>query len=145
MIEMKLSDKQKYYLNKLWHIYGNNGKKHSHCNHRYIQNFIEHDEDTKQFYLASPKNDLTEECMYDVDTVLRMATSDILVTAYGKITRAWTKHKKYGYGCAECCNGDRCDENCRARYNRKAKNCPHCMGEGWIRYDSNPKEFFPFK
>lgn len=40
----------------------------------------------------------------------------------------WTK-KQYGYGCAECCTGDRCDEDCTAKYRRG--NCPHCKN-GWI-------------
>ena len=65
-----LTDMQKDKLLKLWFIYGNNGKKHSHCNHRYIQNILEHREDTESFYRQSTKNDLTEECVNAVKNVL---------------------------------------------------------------------------
>lgn len=69
--QVKLNIEQLKALEKLWFIYGNNGKKHSHCNHRYIQNFIEAGEDTKEFYLSSPKNDLTQECIDEVDKILK--------------------------------------------------------------------------
>lgn len=67
---IELSTKKRQSLSKLWFIYGNKGKKHSHCNHRFIQNLIEHGEDTRDFYLQSPKNDITEECIVEVDKVL---------------------------------------------------------------------------
>jgi len=58
---------------------------------------------------------------------------DKYIMAYGLKTKTWGLHENYGYGCAECCNGD-CDcegeERCRLRGRRK--NCPHCKGEGWI-------------
>lgn len=47
---VKITEEQKKHLIKLWFIYGNNGKKHTHFNHRYIQNFIEHNEDSEDFY-----------------------------------------------------------------------------------------------
>jgi flagellar biosynthesis/type III secretory pathway protein FliH len=55
----------------------------------------------------------------------------IIVKAFGLETRTWTYKDEYGYGCAECCNGDRCDEDCTAKYRRP--NCPHCKGRGWIK------------
>ena len=54
------------------------------------------------------------------------------ILAFGLKTRTWTLHKDYGYGCSECCNGDRCDDDCVAKYKRQDKNCPHCQGKGWI-------------
>ena len=67
-----LTDEQRKALNKLWHIYGNHGKKVTHCNHRFIQNFLEHGEDTREFYLSSTKNDLTKECIDEVDKILNL-------------------------------------------------------------------------
>lgn len=54
------------------------------------------------------------------------------IKAYGLVTRYWTFSEKHGYGCAECCNGDRCDEDCTAVYKGRRKECPHCKGHGWI-------------
>lgn len=65
-----LTDTQRKGLEKLWFVYGNEGKKHSHCNHRYIQNFLEQGEDTESFYKQSAKNDLTQECVDAVKAVL---------------------------------------------------------------------------
>lgn len=53
------------------------------------------------------------------------------IEAFGLKTRIWISHRLYGYGCAECCTGDRCEEDCTAVYKRK--NCPHCKGKGWIK------------
>ncbi len=66
-----LTNQQQKGLEKLWFIYGNNGKKHTHCNHRYIQNFLEHGEDTENFYKQSPKSDLTDECINEVKEILK--------------------------------------------------------------------------
>lgn len=71
-----------------------------------------------------------------------------VITAYGLKTRVWTYHSTYGYGCSECCNGDRCDKDCDAVYSRK--DCPHCKGRGWIpkmaRLDKkNKMEFYQKK
>lgn len=60
------------------------------------------------------------------------------ITAYGLKTRVWTFNEKYGYGCSECCTGDRCDEDCNGKttpYHGRRRQCPHCKGKGWI-----PKE-----
>jgi hypothetical protein len=54
------------------------------------------------------------------------------ILAYGLETRTWWFNDKYGYGCAECCNGDRCDEDCTAKYKGRRKDCPHCKGKGFI-------------
>lgn len=54
------------------------------------------------------------------------------IKAFGLTTRVWTYHTVYGYGCAECCTGDRCDEDCTAKYKGRRKDCPHCKGKGWI-------------
>jgi hypothetical protein len=55
------------------------------------------------------------------------------IEVFGLKTRVWTYHQKYGYGCAECCTGDRCDEDCDAPYKGRRKECPHCKGNGWIK------------
>lgn len=79
---MTITEDQKKKLMKLWFVYGNNGKKHTHHNHRYIQNFIEHDEDTEDFYRKADKSrtkkagidwstvQLTEECVEAVKQIL---------------------------------------------------------------------------
>lgn len=55
------------------------------------------------------------------------------ILAYGLETRTWALHPKYGYGCAECCTGDRCEENSSTEpYHGKRNECPHCKGTGWI-------------
>ena len=56
------------------------------------------------------------------------------IKAFGLTTRFWTLSDKWGYGCAECCNGDHDeDEDCDHTYYRK--NCPHCKGKGWIKIE----------
>lgn len=65
-----VDDAKRKELEKLWFIYGNNGKKHSHCNHRYIQNILEQGQDTEMFYKKSKKNDLTQECVDAVKKVI---------------------------------------------------------------------------
>lgn len=85
---MELSEEQRKQLNKLWFIYGNNGKKHSHSNHRFIQNLLTNGEDDREFYLAGPanmrekgysedkiqKDALTQECIDAVDKILNDGT-----------------------------------------------------------------------
>ena len=77
-----LTDKQRVALQKLWFIYGNNGKKHTYHNHRYIQNILEHGENTEEFYRSADSTvakkagidwstqELTEECVSKVKEVL---------------------------------------------------------------------------
>jgi len=80
---MQLTENQIKELTKLWFIYGNNGKKHTHHNHRYIQNFLEHGEDTEEFYKSANKTrtlkaginwdtiELTDECVNAVKFILK--------------------------------------------------------------------------
>lgn len=73
-----LNPRQRIALNKLWFIYGNDGKKHTHNNHRYIQNILEKGEDTEEFYrngdysqyIDLSKIQLTDECLEKVKEVL---------------------------------------------------------------------------
>ncbi len=59
-----------------------------------------------------------------------------VIKVNGLMTRVWTYHNAYGYGCYECCNGDDCDCNPKITpYHGRRKDCPHCKGKGWI-----PKE-----
>lgn len=41
MKNLTLSDKERAELNKLWHVYGNNGPKSNHAQHRFIQEILE--------------------------------------------------------------------------------------------------------
>lgn len=71
-----MTEEQRVELKKIWFLYGNKGKKHTHFNHRFIQNLIEHDEDTRDFYLESPQQKnpllmLTAECINRVDQILK--------------------------------------------------------------------------
>jgi uncharacterized protein (DUF3820 family) len=82
---IQLTDEQRNKLNKLWFIYGNNGKKHSHSNHRFIQNILSRGEDDRKFYLDGINNmrekgysedkiqadALTQECINAVDEILK--------------------------------------------------------------------------
>lgn len=70
MKKVNLTEKQRKQLEKAWFVYGNNGKKHTHCNHRFIQNFLEQGEDTEKFYRQANNNDLTEECIMEVRKIL---------------------------------------------------------------------------
>lgn len=56
-----------------------------------------------------------------------------IIQAFGLSTRTWIFKEKDGYGCSECCTGDRCDEDCDAKYRGRRKECPHCKGKGWIK------------
>lgn len=68
---INISEEQRQKLHKLWFVYGNNGKKHSHVNHRYIQNILEHGEDTESFYNAPhTKVKISDECLNDVKAIL---------------------------------------------------------------------------
>lgn len=55
-----------------------------------------------------------------------------IIEAYGIKTKVWIKHEIYGFGCGECCTGDRCDENCKVKFKGRRKECVHCKGTGWI-------------
>jgi hypothetical protein len=59
-----------------------------------------------------------------------------IIKAFGLDTRTWTFNKtNKKYGCAECCNGDGCDEDCDKKYKGRRKDCPHCRGVGWIKLE----------
>lgn len=45
------------------------------------------------------------------------------MTTENQKLRTWDDGKR----CAECCNGDRCDDP--THYDRR--HCPHCKGTGW--------------
>ena len=63
-MKIELTEDQIEKLNDLWFIYGNHGKKHSMKDHKFIQGFIEHKEDLRNFYKP------TEECIIEVDKIL---------------------------------------------------------------------------
>ena len=48
-----LTKNQREKLDDLWFIYGNYGSKHTMRNHKYIQAFLEHGRDLKEFYNPS--------------------------------------------------------------------------------------------
>lgn len=87
-MESNITAAQRKELERLWFVYGNNGKKHTHHNHRFIQNFLESGEDTEEFYRSADKLRtltagikwetiaLTEECV--------RAVRNILDSTYGK-------------------------------------------------------------
>ena len=52
--DIKLTPEQRHELNRLWFIWGNNRKKHTHANHRSIQTILEHGEYHPDFF----KNDV---------------------------------------------------------------------------------------
>lgn len=66
---MKLKDPltsdQQRQLEKLWFIYGNHGPKSTMPDHKFIQGFLEHGEDLREFYKPS------KEVIEKVDLILR--------------------------------------------------------------------------
>jgi hypothetical protein len=62
---MELTDNQREKLNNLWFIFGNGGKKHSMKDHKFIQGFLEHNKDLRNFYKPS------DECVIEVDKILK--------------------------------------------------------------------------
>jgi len=73
---------------------------------------------------------------------LKKMKSEPTIQAYGLTTRYYD-FKNGEYGCAECCNGDRCDEDCTAKYKGDRKNCPHCKGKGFIPESALDKSVSP--
>lgn len=63
-----LTETQRTQLEKLFFIYGNKGRKHTHHNHRFIQNIIEHGQDTEQFYRDADL-ELTQRAGIDLNTI----------------------------------------------------------------------------
>lgn len=60
---INLSDVQRKQIEKLWFIYGNNGKRHTRENHRFIQEILE-GEDHRKFFKP------TQKCRDAVDNIL---------------------------------------------------------------------------
>jgi len=81
---IELTETQRELLLKLWFVYGNKGKKHTHHNHRFIQNFLESGKDTEEFYRGADKTrtvkagidwdtiKLTDECVSEVRKILSL-------------------------------------------------------------------------
>jgi len=63
--EVTLTDTQERKLDDLWHIYGNNGPKHTtRGNHYFIQRFLDAGQDQRSKY------EVAQECLDAVDAVL---------------------------------------------------------------------------
>ena len=62
--KVELSDEQRRRLENLWFVYGNHGPKTTMENHGFIQGFLEHGQDERDFYHPTP------ECLAAVDAVL---------------------------------------------------------------------------
>jgi hypothetical protein len=60
-----LTEQQREQLDRIWFVYGNRGPKSSMSDHRFIQCFLEHDEDTRDFFKPS------QECLEQVDKILK--------------------------------------------------------------------------
>lgn len=60
---------------------------------------------------------------------------EVTITVNGLPTRVYSYEEKYGFGCAMCCSGDRCDEDCTAVY-KNNKHCPHCQKQRYIKLES---------
>jgi hypothetical protein len=82
MSEVTINEAQKRALERLWFIYGNRGSKHTDLNHKYIQGFVQYNEDREEAllsadfsaYLATGRNidkiKLTQECIDAVKAAL---------------------------------------------------------------------------
>ncbi len=62
VVELTLT--QRAGLEKLWFVYGNHGRKHSHAGHRFVQCFLENGEDRRVFFKPS------HELCHAVDVVM---------------------------------------------------------------------------
>lgn len=76
---MKLTENQVKELEKLWFVFGNNGKKSTLFNHKYIQGFLEAGEDRKEPYLnglerlkerGMEKDGITQDCIESVEKIV---------------------------------------------------------------------------
>ena len=61
---VEINDTQKSDLEDLWFVYGNNGKHHTHANHRFIQCLIDERKDYRDFFKP------TLECIKAVEMIL---------------------------------------------------------------------------
>ena len=64
MEKVELTKAQRMKIEGLWLVYGNEGKKHSMRDHRFIQCILEREEDLRDFFKP------TKECMKAVDEIL---------------------------------------------------------------------------
>lgn len=91
---MNLSEEQKKAFEKMWFIYGNDGKKCTHLNHKLIQGFIEHNEDRREAYSEGYNNMVerfgieyanrhaaTKECFEICDLILSNKISEAIELA----------------------------------------------------------------
>lgn len=53
--QINLSEQQQNALGDLWFLWGNNGKKHTMANHKFIQGILERNEDNRDFYNPDPE------------------------------------------------------------------------------------------
>ncbi len=79
-MKVELSKDQTRELRKLWFVFGNNGPKHTHHNHIFIQRFLDSGEDWEDKLRKADKEgnrridrskvDLTQECVEEVRKVV---------------------------------------------------------------------------
>jgi hypothetical protein len=63
---MKITTNQRKQLEDLWFIFGNQGKKHTHEGHRFIQNILERGEYDRKLYRLLATDDVVQA----VDVIL---------------------------------------------------------------------------
>lgn len=85
--KITLTHDQRVSLNKLWWIFGNNGKKSTLFNHKLIQGFLESGEDRRNDYADTNKNieerwlekmgekfvkerQITQECLDEIEKII---------------------------------------------------------------------------
>ncbi len=72
--KIAITPDQRRALERIWFTYGNGGPKHTHGNHRFIQTFLEHGEDSRKFYRRKGRvldwKPVTLECESEVDAIL---------------------------------------------------------------------------
>lgn len=70
-----LTNDQRKQLERLWFLFGNNGPKHTHGNHGFIQGLLQRSEDDRDFYRRPSRSahyqPLTDECEQAVDAILK--------------------------------------------------------------------------
>jgi hypothetical protein len=72
---IKLTPEQRKKLEAMWFTFGNNGKKHTWGNHKWIQGILERGEDDRNFFKRAPERmpswlPISSECEQEVDKVL---------------------------------------------------------------------------
>jgi len=91
MLKVNLSLKQIEQLRKLWFVYGNSGKKETLFNHKYIQGFLEAQEDRKIPYVEGREvlkqkgmlsKAITDECIIEIEAVVYGYTIEQFATQY---------------------------------------------------------------